>query len=227
MKSYRMLIYPALILLTAALFARQWWRQPASTGDSLEAWLGRVNDPDAKVRAKAALELGDLGRNSDEAWNAVAGMALHESDPDARETALQSLKALCQANVPKDDPQRIRRKRTTIRTLFDGLKDTDSAVRARAPAALFEAGGMRFYGRPIHRSLDDVIDEESRPQIVRALVAALGDENEEVRAQADLYLEQCGPAIIPVLREGLKTEPERVHDYLRRCLQALGGDKST
>lgn len=227
MTRYRVILYPALILLTAALFAQQWWKPSSSAADRIDTWLGRVNDPDARVRTQAALKLGEQGRDSDDAWRALARMTLHEQDADVRETAIQSLKTLSQSNTPRDDPQRMNRKRAALRVLLDGLRNSDPAARARAPAALFEAGGLRFYGRAIRRSLDDAVDEATRPEIVQALVAALHDDEEEVCDEAARYLKQCGPAIVPVLRGALQTEPEKARRYLHDCLKALGADKNS
>jgi HEAT repeat protein len=225
MKRYRLVLYPLLVLLVAgALAAERWWHQPRYDGERLATWLDRVNDADSDVRGKAATALGELGRDSDDAWTALARMTLHEKNDDARANAVAALKTLCQSNTPKDDPKRLSRKRSAIQTLLDGLKDAEATVRRRAPEALFEAAGLRFYGHAIRRSLDDAVDEEMRPAVVRALIAALDDEDSGVRAEVQACLEGLGPKAVPELREALQAASAKARPHLRDCLKTLGAD---
>ena len=105
MNRYRLILYPAIVLLVAGgLAAEKWWHQPRFDGERLATWLDRVHDPDPATRAKAATALGELGGTSDDAWAALARMALHEKDDNAHKQAVVALTTLCQANVRATTP---------------------------------------------------------------------------------------------------------------------------
>ena len=110
----------------------------------------------------------------------------------------------------RDDAGRLARKRQTLQTLLAGLKDGDEYVRYRAPEALYEAGGLEFYGHGIARSLDDEVDRELRPKILLALADALEDADRDVRSEAVYFLALSKD--IPSAAEGRLLEALRDRD---------------
>jgi HEAT repeat protein len=182
----RIIWYSGLVLLASGLLGWQWWTERRAHAQ-LDTWLGRINDTDPAVRARAAKELCECGRDSDRAWNELLTRSLYEADDDARGAAVMALKALCQSVAGKES-KGIECKRHALQTLLDGFKIGDVEVRRRVPEAVYEATGLEFHERGARRESDDPVDRDIRPAAVAALVRALADPDEEVREEAIHYL---------------------------------------
>ena len=179
----RIIFYTILFLVAGGLLTWQWW-----IGRPLRFWISRVNDPDATVRTEAAKALGKHGGDSDQAWNELGTMALHDSEDETRTEAIQALKVLWQSSASNDEAKRRARKRRLFQTLLDGFNSGNVEVRRRVPEVVYEVSGLEFYERALKRDADDAVDRDVRPVAVEALVRALKDPDEEVRDEAVHYL---------------------------------------
>ncbi len=93
-----------------------------SGGKSIDHWLQRVHDRDAKVRKEAVTKLGNVGTEDPAARPAVIG-ALKDADLSVR---LQAVQALARA---LDDSQ-------AVEALREATKDKAAKVRDLAAKAL-------------------------------------------------------------------------------------------
>ena len=211
----RIIFYACLFLVAGGLLFWQWWTRPLRGGEPLSTWLGRVNDPDPTVRAKTATALGELGGESDQAWNELATMSLYDDDDETREEAIKRLKTLCHSHVNKEQPKRIERKRRVLQSLLDGFKIGNVEVRRRIPEVVYDVIGLDFHERGIRRETDDAVDGEMRPAAVLALIAAFKDADEEVQEEAVRYLGKL--ATIPIEAEPGLLEQLRSNNAVTRC----------
>ncbi len=214
----RIVFYSFLFLLAGGLLAWQWWQ-----GKPLRFALGRVNDPDAAVRARAATELGEYGLDSDQAWNELGTMALHDSEDDTRDAAVSALKFLWHSNAYHDESKRRERKRRLFQTLLDGFNSGNVEVRRRVPEVVYEIAGLEYHERAVKRAADDAVDRDVRPVAVTALIRALKDPDEEVREEAVYCLGKL--ATVPVEAEPALLDNLRSKDAVMRGGAALALSK--
>jgi len=205
MNTARPILYPViLVLVVGGLFAWQRYRQ-ALGNESLDVWLKRVDHANVGTRIQAAQKLGQLGRDSDEAWTALVNMSVRDEDSEVQYAAIASLKALCQPPELTTDARRLERKRAAIRSLLEALEDPNDDVRTNAPVPLYTAAGLEYHERAVKRVNDDEVDREMRPLVVNALILALSDDCVDVRDEALrclLSLDRLSPrAEAPLLAE--------------------------
>jgi HEAT repeat protein len=219
----RALFFLFLALAGGLLYYTQTQREARYKDVRFSTWLKRLDDADPAVRAEAARALTTISMGTadkedygERAMPALTRHALHDDDPGARNAALRGLSTLSQ-NARSAKAQA--RKRSVAQTLLAALQGDDLEARRRAPVAL--ALVLRIEPRgPVHAV--DAVDIELQPAALKALTAALDDEDEEARAAALLVLAQAArvPAkAVPGLVKVLKDDKL---DARRRAAIALG-----
>lgn len=98
------------------------------SGEPVEHWLAAINDPDSKVRKKAADVLGNVGPIDSQAIPALIS-ALKDRDPAVRDAAVL---ALSKIGPPAA---------SAAPALEEAAKDKDSTVRNHALTALKRVRG--------------------------------------------------------------------------------------
>ena len=119
----------AVSALANATFLAPWEREEA-----YRVLLAAINDPDAQVRARAALALSGNGEHTAQVVAALVGLVKDQS-ASVRETALFSLERIVKPGSAEAQ--------AAIQTIVAALDDPKPAVRLEAARALYVLGQGR------------------------------------------------------------------------------------
>ena len=188
----------------------------AAARPSFDDLVANLKSPNASTRRDAAAELGRSRRRE-----AVTPLAALVRDPDQK-VRLEVVRAL-----------RELRDLSAVPAVITSLSDGDTQIREEAIGALVEMYTDRERSNPVGRFLELFSDEYDRssvapitgvdPAVVRALSAALRDEDQDIRQEAALALGILnGTEAVPALINTLKDPDASVRGAAATALGKIG-----
>jgi HEAT repeat protein len=195
LKVFKILVLLQILLLSSAeAFVFINTRDSQATDSEVTSYIEQLNNTDVRIRARAALRLGEIDLNSrgNLKQRAIPELIALLKDPDAE---VRANAAIALYNLPSES-------NTVVPALIEALKDPNAEVRAEVVTALGNMGRTDAF-----------------IELLNALTNASKDENSTVRSNAAIAIGNIGSEeAIPVLIEALKDPDSEVRVSAARSL---------